>query len=134
MKFNKSNFDLLSVAGGLVGGVAANFVEKFTKKEGEDNSYLTIAIQAAAGAAVSAFVKNNMLKAAGAGMVGAAGLNLAKKLQIGSEEEETTAATAGVGLLPGQMAIGTLGKTGLYDNFGRYEKKEEPVAKKNNVV
>ena len=131
MKFNKANFDIMSVAGGLVGGVAAKFVEKFTKKEGEDNSYLTIAIQAIGGAAVSAFVKNNMLKAAGAGMVGVAGLNLANKLNIGTEEEETTTPDAsGIGLLPGQMAIG---KTGLFDEGTRYEKKET-VAKKNNVL
>ena len=57
MKFTKANFDLMSVAGGLVGGVVAKFVEKFTTKEDQDNNYLTIGVQAAAGAALSALVK-----------------------------------------------------------------------------
>lgn len=125
MKFNKSNFDLLSIAGGMVGGIAAKFVEKFTVKEDSENNYLTVAVQAAAGAAISAFAKNSLLKSAGAGMVGVAGYSLAKELQIGESDDTTdtttTPATSGIGLLPSQLAISGSRK------IGNVEKEKEPV-------
>jgi len=109
MKFNKANFDLMSVVGGVAGGVVAKVVEKFTTKEDSDNNYLTIGVQAVAGAAISAFLKNNALKAAGAGMVGVAGYNLAKELSIGDDEtKDETPKESGIGmigLLPSQLAI-----------------------------
>lgn len=121
MKFNKSNFDLMSIAGGIVGGMAAKLVEKFTKKEDSENNYLSVGIQAAAGAAISAFAKNSLLKSAGAGMVGVAGYCLAKELQIGeSDDDTTTTATSGIGLLPSQLAISG-------SRYNVPEKKEEPV-------
>lgn len=123
MKFNKSNFDLMSIAGGIVGGMAAKLVEKFTKKEDSENNYLSVGIQAAAGAAISAFAKNSLLKSAGAGMVGVAGYCLAKELQIGESDDDTTTttATSGIGLLPSQLAISGSSR------YNVAEKKEEPV-------
>lgn len=108
MKFNKANFDLMAVVGGVAGGVVAKVVEKFTKKEDQENNYLTIGVQAVAGAAISAFVKNNAVKAAGAGMVGVAGYNLANELNIGDSDDDTDNTApkeSGIGLLPAQMAI-----------------------------
>ena len=127
MKFNKSNFDLLSIAGGMVGGIAAKFVEKFTVKEDSENNYLTVAVQAATGAAISAFAKNSLLKSAGAGMVGVAGYSLAKELQIGESDDTTdtttTTATSGIGnLLPSQLAISGSRKIGKV-----VEKEKETV-------
>lgn len=108
MKFNKANFDLMAVVGGVAGGVVAKVVEKFTKKEDQENNYLTIGVQAVAGAAISAFVKNNAVKAAGAGMVGVAGYNLANELNIGDSDDDTDNTApkeSGIGLLPAQKAI-----------------------------
>ena len=109
MKFNKSNFDLMSVGSGLLGGVIAKVVEKFTTKEDQTNNYLTIGVQAVVGAATSAFLKNNALKAAGAAMIGVAGYNLAKELSIGDDEtKDETPKESGIGmigLLPSQLAI-----------------------------
>lgn len=133
MKFNKSNFDLMAVVGGVAGGVVAKVVEKFTKKEDQDNNYLTIGVQAVAGAAISAFVKNNAVKAAGAGMVGVAGYNLANELNIGDSDDDTEAPKeSGIGLLPAQLAIASAetAKKSLKAIKGTAEK--QPV--KTNVI
>ena len=44
MKFNKANFDLMAVVGGIAGGVVAKVVENFTTKEDQENNYLTIGV------------------------------------------------------------------------------------------
>ena len=134
MKFNKSNFDLMAVVGGLAGGVVAKVVEKFTVKEDQENNYLTIGVQAGVGAALSAFVKSNAIKAAGASMVGVAGYNLAKELNIGDSTDDTTVtpppATSGIGLLPAQMSIASASKYRSKSAIKGTEK--EPV--KSNVI
>lgn len=132
MKFNKKNFDLMSVAGGMVGGVVAKFVEKFTtSKDSDGNGYLTIAVQAGLGAAISAFSGNSMSKAAGAGMIGAAGVNLANTLHIGEDkEEDTTAGAAGIGLLPGQLAVGNANPF----RYNKQVKGKEVVKQTSNVI
>lgn len=134
MKFNKSNFDAMSIVGGLAGGVVAKVVENYTVKEDQENNYLTIGVQAAVGAALSALVKNNAIKAAGASMVGVAGYNLAKELNIGSDDNDTDTTTApqtsGIGLLPAQMAIASASKYRSKSAIKGTEK--EPV--KSNVI
>lgn len=134
MKFNKSNFDLMAVVGGIAGGVVARVVENFTTKEDQENNYLTIGVQAVAGAALSALVKNNAIKAAGASMVGVAGYNLAKELNIGDGSTDDTTvtppATSGIGrLLPAQMAIASVAKSKSKAIKGT---EKEPV--KSNVI
>lgn len=130
MKFTKANFDLMTVAGSLLGGVVAKFVEKFTTKEDQDNNYLTIGVQAVAGAAISALVKNNAVKAAGASMIGVAGYNLAKELSIGeAETKDETPKESGIGsigLLPSQLAISGQKVAGVK---GTKEKEKESVKK-----
>ena len=134
MKFNKANFDLMAVVGGVAGGVVAKVVEKFTKKEAQDNNYLTIGVQAAVGAAISAFVKNNAVKAAGAGMVGVAGYNLANELNIGDSDDDTEAPKeSGIGLLPAQMAIASAATAKKYPLKG-IKGTAEKQTQKNNVV
>lgn len=133
MKFNKSNFDLMAVVGGIAGGVVARVVENFTTKEDQENNYLTIGVQAVAGAALSALVKNNAIKAAGASMVGVAGYNLAKELNIGDGSTDDTTVTppaaSGIGLLPAQMAIASATK---YRSKAIKGTEKEPV--KSNVI
>lgn len=135
MKFTKSNFDLMAVVGGIAGGVVAKVVEQFTTKEDQDNNYLTIGVQAVAGAALSALVKNNAIKAAGASMVGVAGYNLAKELNIGDSSDDaattpTPPTTSGIGqLLPAQMAIASATK---YRSKSIKGTEKEPV--KSNVI
>lgn len=134
MKFNKANFDLMAVVGGVAGGVVAKVVEKFTKKEDQENNYLTIGVQAVAGAAISAFVKNNAVKAAGAGMVGVAGYNLANELNIGDSDDDTEAPKeSGIGLLPAQMAIASAATAKKYPLKG-IKGTAEKQTQKNNVV
>lgn len=133
MKFNKANFDLMAVVGGVAGGVVAKVVEKFTKKEDQENNYLTIGVQAVAGAAISAFVKNNAVKAAGAGMVGVAGYNLANELNIGDSDDDTDNTApkeSGIGLLPAQMAIASTKHT--FNGIKGTDEKQK--AKKSNVL
>lgn len=133
MKFNKANFDLMAVVGGVAGGVVAKVVEKFTKKEDQENNYLTIGVQAAVGAAISAFVKNNAVKAAGAGMVGVAGYNLANELNIGDSDDDTEAPKeSGIGLLPAQMAIASAA-TAKYPLKGIKGTAEKQPAKTNVI-
>ena len=135
MKFNKSNFDLMAVVGGVAGGVVAKVVEKFTKKEDQENNYLTIGVQAVAGAAISAFVKNNAVKAAGAGMVGVAGYNLASELNIGDSDDDTEAPKeSGIGaLLPAQMAIASAATAKKYPLKGIKGTAEKQPAKTNVI-
>lgn len=134
MKFNKENFDLMAVVGGVAGGVVAKVVEKFTKKEDQDNNYLTIGVQAAVGAAISAFVKNNAVKAAGAGMVGVAGYNLANELNIGDSDDDTEAPKeSGIGLLPAQMAIASAATAKKYPLKGIKGTAEKQPAKTNVI-
>lgn len=135
MKFNKANFDLMAVVGGVAGGVVAKVVEKFTKKEDQENNYLTIGVQATVGAAISAFVKNNAVKAAGAGMVGVAGYNLANELNIGDSDDDTEAPKeSGIGLLPAQMAIASAATAKKYPLKGIKGTAEQQPAKKTNVI
>ncbi len=106
MKISKINF--MSIAGGMAGGMVAKFVSKFTEpseplKDGEVD-YVTVGVQAVAGAAISAFSKNDLLKGIGSGLIGVAGFKLASDLKIGESE----AKTSGLGLLPSQNAIGLL--------------------------
>ena len=136
MKFNKSNFDLMAVVGGVAGGVVAKVVEKFTKKEDQENNYLTIGVQAVAGAAISAFVKNNAVKAAGAGMVGVAGYNLANQLNIGDSDDDTDTGSpkeSGIGLLPAQMAIASAVTAKKYPLKGIKGTAEKQPAKTNVI-
>lgn len=134
MKFNKANFDLMAVVGGVAGGVVAKVVEKFTKKEDQENNYLTIGVQAVAGAAISAFVKNNAVKAAGAGMVGVAGYNLANELNIGDSDDDTEAPKeSGIGLLPAQMAIASAETAKKYPLKGIKGTAEKQPAKTNVI-
>lgn len=134
MKFNKENFDLMAVVGGVAGGVVAKVVEKFTKKEDQENNYLTIGVQALAGAAISAFVKNNAVKAAGAGMVGVAGYNLANELNIGESDDDTEAPKeSGIGLLPAQMAIASAATAKKYPLKGIKGTAEKQPAKTNVI-
>lgn len=137
MKFNKANFDLMAVVGGVAGGVVAKVVEKFTKKEDQENNYLTIGVQAAVGAAISAFVKNNAVKAAGAGMVGVAGYNLANELNIGDSDDDTDTGSpkeSGIGaLLPAQMAIASAATATKYHSKG-IKGTAEKQTQKNNVI
>lgn len=136
MKLNKSNFDIMAVVGGVAGGVVSKVVEKFTTSEDQENNYLTIGIQAIAGSAISAFVNNNAIKAAGAAMIGVAGYNLAKELNIGtSEETDTTPTTSGIGLLPAQMSIASTASAfsaKKYPLNGIKGTEKEPV--KSNVI
>ena len=134
MKFNKANFDLMAVVGGVAGGVVAKVVEKFTKKEDQENNYLTIGVQAVAGAAISAFVKNNAVKAAGAGMVGVAGYNLANELNIGESDDDTEAPKeSGIGLLPAQLSIASAATAKKYPLKGiKGTAEKQPV--KTNVI
>lgn len=139
MKFNKANFDLMAVVGGIAGGVVAKVVENFTQREDQENNYLTIGVQAVAGAAISALVKNNAIKAAGASMVGVAGYNLAKELNIGESDEtdttNNTPASSGIGaLLPAQMAIASTSTATKYPLKGIKGTAEKQTTKKNNVI
>lgn len=134
MKFNKANFDLMSVVGSLSGGVVAKVVEKFTKKEDQENNYLTIGVQAVTGAVINAFVKNNAVKAAGAAMLGVAGYNLANELNIGDSDDDTEAPKeSGIGLLPAQMAIASAATAKKYPLKGIKGTAEKQPAKTNVI-
>lgn len=103
MKVSKINF--MSVAGGVAGGAVAKVVEGFTKKDdlgAGETDYLTIGVQAVAGALVSAFSKNDLLKGIGSGMIGVAGYKLGESFGIGEEEIKVS------GLLASQHAVGKL--------------------------
>lgn len=90
--------------GGIAGGFASSYVEDFLSKEDStsEKNYTPVIVEAVAGSAISAFVKNDLIKGVGNGMVGVAGYNLAK--MVG----ESSAKTSGVGsLLAAQNAIGS---------------------------
>lgn len=133
MKFTKANFDFMSVVGGIAGGMAGKLIEKLTKDESAENNYMTVGLQAVVGAGLSAFVKNSTVKAMGSGMVGVAGYNLAKELNIG-EDTETTPSTSGLGMLPSQMAIAG-GRRSIPMRSRRYNLRgvEEEKEVKTNV-
>lgn len=104
--------------GGLAGGFASSYVEDFLEKENStEKSYTPIIVEAVAGSAISAFVKQDLIKGVGNGMVGVAGYNLAKMVSASSE-----AKTSGLGrlrlrrhrigeLLPSQSAVGQTAQT-----------------------
>lgn len=124
MKVSKINF--MSIAGGVAGGMVAKFVSKLTTpseplKDGEID-FMTVGVQAVAGAAISAFSKNDLLKGIGSGMIGVAGYKLATDLKIGEEE----AKTSGLGLLPSQNAIGLLASQNA---IGRLAHKPKPFVR-----
>lgn len=102
----KFKFDFTSILGGVAGGVAASYVEDLVRTEDtEKDSYTPAIIQAVAGAAVSAFAPQGVLKGVGNGMIGAAGYQIGKILGESSDSDKKV---EGVGLLPGQNAIGAL--------------------------
>lgn len=102
----KFKFDFTSILGGVAGGVAASYVEDLVRGEDtEKDSYTPAIIQAVAGAAVSAIAPQGVLKGLGNGMIGAAGYQIGKIL---GESSDTDKKVEGIGLLPGQNAIGAL--------------------------
>lgn len=102
----KFKFDFTSILGGVAGGVAASYVEDLVRtKDTEEDSYTPAIIQAVAGAAVSAIAPQGVLKGLGNGMIGAAGYQIGKLL---GESSDTDKKVEGIGLLPGQNAIGAL--------------------------
>lgn len=102
----KFKFDFTSILGGVAGGVAASYVEDLVRTEDtEKDSYTPAIIQAVAGAAVSAFAPQGILKGVGSGMIGAAGYQIGKILGESSDSDKKV---EGIGLLPGQNAIGAL--------------------------
>lgn len=97
-------FNFMSTLGGLAGGYATTFVEDWLKDDtSTETSYTPEIVEAVAGSAISAFVKNDLLKGVGAGMVGVAGYNLGKKLT-----SSTPSASGLCGLLPSQSAVGRI--------------------------
>lgn len=102
----KFKFDFTSILGGVAGGVAASYVEDLVRtKDTEEDSYTPAIIQAVAGAAVSAIAPQGVLKGLGNGMIGAAGYQIGKLL---GDTSNTDKKVEGIGLLPGQNAIGAL--------------------------
>lgn len=98
-------FNFMSTIGGMAGGYASTFVEDWLKDDtSTEPSYTPVIVEAVAGSAISAFVKSDLIKGVGSGMVGVAGYNLAKMLS-----SNTTAGASGLGsLLPSQSAVGKL--------------------------
>lgn len=103
----KFKFDFTSILGGVAGGVAASYVEDLVRGEDtEKDSYTPAIIQAVAGATVSAIAPQGVLKGLGNGMIGAAGYQIGKLLGESSDTDKKK--VEGIGLLPGQNAIGAL--------------------------
>lgn len=109
----KLKFDFTNLLGGVAGGMAAYYVDGFFeegKKEAaakNENYYVPSIVQAVAGAAISAFAPQGILKGVGNGMVGAAGYSIATL--ISSDSTNKDAAASGIGaLLPSQHAVGAL--------------------------
>lgn len=120
----KFKFDFTSIIGGVAGGVAASYVEDLVRGEDtEKDSYTPAIVQAVAGAAVSAFAPQGLLKGLGNGMIGAAGYQIGKILG----DSSTDSKTEGVGWLPGQNAIGAL------RNWNRAKVGETETAGQNAV-
>lgn len=108
----KLKFDFTNLLGGVAGGMAAYYVDGFFedgKKEAaakNETYYVPSIVQAVAGAAISAFAPQGILKGVGSGMVGAAGYSIATLI---SSDSTNGAATSGIGaLLPSQHAVGAL--------------------------
>lgn len=110
MKISRAKFNLSSVAGGVVGGMAASFVENLDLGTAGETDYITPAVQIGVGAALSAFVGGDFVKGVGNGMIGVGGYVLGKALGITDEKVNTSSSTAtsGLGLLPTQYAVGSL--------------------------
>lgn len=122
----KFKFDLTSIIGGVAGGVAASYVEDLVRgKDTPEDSYTPAIVQAVAGAAVSAFAPQGILKGLGNGMIGAAGYQIGKLIDTTSS---TDSKTEGVGWLPGQNAIGAL------RNWKRAKVGETETAGQNAVT
>lgn len=100
MKIKKGSFKTTKLIGGLVGGVAAGAVSSFMSSS---DSLTVAAVDAVAGAAVSAFVGGDLMDGVGMGMIGVAGSKLASQYIFNSET--TTTKTEGVGLIPGNYAV-----------------------------
>lgn len=96
-------FNFMSTIGGIAGGYASTFVEDWLKDDtSTEPSYTPVIVEAVAGSAISAFVKNDLVKGIGSGMVGVAGYTLGKMMSSSS-----SASASGLGaLLPSQNAIG----------------------------
>ena len=121
----KFKFDFTSIIGGVAGGVAASYVEDLVRGEDtEKDSYTPAIVQAVAGAAVSAFAPQGILKGLGNGMIGAAGYQIGKIIG----DSSTSSKTEGVGWLPGQNAIGAL------RNWKRAKVGETETAGQNAVT
>lgn len=108
----KLKFDFTNLLGGVAGGMAAYYVDGFFedgKKEAaakNETYYVPSIVQAVAGAAISAFAPQGILKGVGNGMVGAAGYSIATLI---SSDSNNGAAASGIGaLLPSQHAVGAL--------------------------
>lgn len=108
----KLKFDFTNLLGGVAGGMAAYYVDGFFeegKKEAaakNETYYIPSIVQAVAGAAISAFAPQGILKGVGNGMVGAAGYSIANLI---SNDSTNGAAASGIGaLLPSQHAVGAL--------------------------
>lgn len=116
-------FNITSMLGGLAGGFASSYVEDFLGKENSsEKSYTPIIVEAVAGSAISAFVKQDLIKGVGNGMVGVAGYNLAKMVSDSSSSDSPS--QSGIGrlrrhrigeLLPSQSAVG---QTATASNVG----------------
>lgn len=112
----KLKFDFTNLLGGVAGGMAAYYVDGMFedgKKEAaakNETYYVPSIVQAVAGAAISAFAPQGILKGVGNGMVGAAGYSIANLISISSDSTKGNgAATSGIGaLLPSQHAVGAL--------------------------
>lgn len=109
----KLKFDFTNLLGGVAGGMAAYYVDGFFedgKKEAaakNETYYVPSIVQAVAGAAISAFAPQGILKGVGNGMVGAAGYSIANL--ISSDSTTGNSAASGIGaLLPSQHAVGAL--------------------------
>lgn len=116
-------FNITSMLGGIAGGFASSYVEDFLGKENSsEKSYTPIIVEAVAGSAISAFVKQDLIKGIGAGMTGVAGYNLAKMFSESSSSNSPSASGLGrihrtrIGeLLASQSAVG---QTATASNVG----------------
>ena len=79
MKFNKKSFNLMKMAGAVVGGAAADLVDGSIaiSDDADNNEYIKAGIFAAVGAALGVFVKGDLLGGMGDGLIGVAGYKLA---------------------------------------------------------
>lgn len=117
-------FNFTSMLGGIAGGFASSYVEDFLSKDDStsEKNYTPVIVEAVAGAAISAFVKSDLIKGVGSGMTGVAGYNLAKMVS------ESSPKTSGVGaLLASQNAIGSAWR-GRRRRIGETETAEVKVA------